>query len=414
MGLATLPVELLDAVLAPLTYNHTALSAVALSCAALNPSATRLLYRHLSLSAYGRNLSLVHLLAARPDLAKHVRTFSAHLDDAQPAILPTYSALQHALRLMTNLNSLALYVDASASWILSPPQAESGQKASGPPSPGPAFYPRLEHLTCNFPLDAHLSSFLAQAPSLISLTLSSVHSDDDAGSEPGHADADAPTPAHPKSPPRHAAIPPSHIPLLEAYTGPAYLLPTLVSRPLKAVHLFGDLTPSLLAVCAAGAPFVDEAVDHLSDLSLDADTDRIPSAGSLSAAGAEMQVMSAMTSVPPAQLLEALAVAFPNLICLRLMTTRALWDLPDMAFYTRIAATLSKMPRLSAFELAGMHWQSRPKQSSSPVEPEEKEWISPPVSPRIAAEPEEEEEEEDDELEDRDYDFDGAFLDWSY
>ncbi|EJF62939.1 hypothetical protein DICSQDRAFT_56914 [Dichomitus squalens LYAD-421 SS1] len=332
MGLATLPVELLDAVLAPLTYNHAALSAVALSCAALNPSATRLLYRHLSLSAYGRNLSLVHLLAARPDLAKHVRTFSAHLDDAQPAILPTYSALQHALRLMTNLNSLALYVDASASWILSPPQAESGQKASGPPSPGPAFYPRLEHLTCNFPLDAHLSSFLAQAPSLISLTLSSVHSDDDAGSEPGHADADAPTPAHPKSPPRHAAIPPSHIPLLEAYTGPAYLLPTLVSRPLKAVHLFGDLTPSLLA-----------------------------------------------------------------------------------AFYTRIAATLSKMPRLSAFELAGMHWQSRPKQSSSPVEPEEKEWISPPVSPRIAAEPEEEEEEEeDDELEDRDYDFDGAFLDWSY
>ena len=68
------------------------------------------------------------------------------------------------------------------------------------------------------------------------------------------------------------------------------------------------------------------------------------------------------------------------------------------------------MPRLSALELAGMHWQSRPKQSTSPVEPEEKEWISPPVSPRVAAEPED----EDEELEDRDYDFDGAFLDWSY
>ena len=330
MALAALPVELLDAVLTPLTYNHAALSAVALTCTTLNPSATRILYRHLALSAYGRNLSLIHLLAARPDLAKHVRTFSVHLDDAEPGVLPTYSALQHALRLMTNLTTLALYVDVSASWILSPPEGESGQNTSGPPSPGPAFYPRLEHLTCNFPLDAHLSSFLGQAPSLISLTLSSVHSDDDAESEPEHGDADAPTPVRAHSTPQHSAIPSSHIPLLEAYTGPAYLLPTLVSRPLKAVHLFGDLTLDLLPVRAAGTPSVDEAVAHLSELNLNADTDRTPSADSLSPAGAEMQIMSAMTSTPPAQLLEALAVAFPNLVCLRLMTTRALWDLPDL------------------------------------------------------------------------------------
>ncbi len=70
------------------------------------------------------------------------------------------------------------------------------------------------------------------------------------------------------------------------------------------------------------------------------------------------------------------------------------------------------MARLAGFELAGMHWQSRPKQSSSPVKPEEKEWITPPVSPAVVGV--EHDEDEDDDLEDRDYDFDGAFLDWSY
>lgn len=80
-------------------------------------------------------------------------------------------------------------------------------------------------------------------------------------------------------------------------------------------------------------------------------------------------------------------------------------------FYQRIANTLSSMSRLAAFELAGMHWQSRPKQSSSSVKPEEKEWITPPVSPAVI---DVEHEQDEDDLEDRDYDFDGAFLDWSY
>ncbi|KAI1792873.1 hypothetical protein LXA43DRAFT_1060242 [Ganoderma leucocontextum] len=411
-ALAALPVELLDAVLAPLARHHAALAAAALSCAALNPSATRLLYRHLSLSAYARNLHLIHLLVARPDLAILVRTLAVHLDDAQPPVLPTYSGLHHALPLMTNLQSLALYVDASTSWILTPPQGENGQKSSEFPNPGPAFYPRLEHLTCNFPLDPHLASFLGQVPSLISLTLSSVPSDDDAEPEFDHGDPDAPAAARAKSAVQHVCIPPSHIPLLEAYTGPAYLLPTLVSRPLKVVHLFGDLTLDLIPTDAARVPSVDEAVARLQELNFGAAPDRIPSANSLPAAGVEMQVMSAMTSAPPAQLLETLAPAFPNLVCLRLMTTRALWDLPDLAFYSRIASSLSSMSHLAAFELAGMHWQSRPKPSSSSLKPEEKEWITPPVSPAVVDM--QDDDDEDDELEDRDYDFDGAFLDWSY
>ena len=310
MALAALPVELLDAVLAPLNATPTALAAAARTCSALNPGATRLLYRHLSLSAYARNLSLIHLLAARPNLAALVRTFSIHLDDAEPAVLPTYTTLQRALHLMTNLSSLALYVDASTSWILSPPKGESGQKSGVATIPGPPFHPRLEHLTCNFPLDAHLASFLAQVPSLISLTLSSFVSDTDPESDSGHA----------PSPHKHVHIPSSHLPLLEAYTGPAHLLPTLVSRPLKTVLLSGDLSLDLLL--PAGAPSQDAMMSCLRGKGRAADLP--PSADS------QLQVLSAMTSAPPADLLESLAIAFPNLVCLRLMTTRALWDMPDL------------------------------------------------------------------------------------
>ncbi|KAI0676906.1 hypothetical protein C8Q78DRAFT_962960 [Trametes maxima] len=390
MALTDLPQELLDAVLAPLAPNHAPLAAAALSCVALNHSATRLLYRHLSLSAYARNLSVVRLLATRPDLARLVRTFSVHLDDAEPAVLPTYSDLQHALALMTNLTSLALYVDASASWILSPPQGQKSEKGDILP-PDPAFYPRLEHLTCNFPLDAHLAAFLGQVPSLISLQLSSLLSESDADVQ---------------SEPQPVPVPPSHIPLLEAYTGPAAVLPTLASRPLRAVHLSGDLTLDLLPPPSAPSP--EEAPSRTQQH--DPGTDPAARADDDADAGALLQVMSAMTSAAPAQLLETLALAYPNLVCLRLMTTRALWDLPDLAFYSRIAETLSTLPNLTAFELSGIHWQSRPKSLRSEPSASEKEWISPPVSPRAAALPPPDEEP----LGAPEYDFDGAFLDWSY
>ncbi|KAI9067610.1 hypothetical protein FKP32DRAFT_1609336 [Trametes sanguinea] len=450
MALAALPVELLDAVLSPLSHNLSALAAAALSCSALNPSATRLLYRHLSLSAYAHNVGVVGLLAARPDLAALVRTFSVHLDDADPAVFPTYSDLQRALALMTNLTSLALYVDASASWILSPPLPQRSQRKDkhreGAKArerekgdilePVPAFYPRLEHLTCNFPLDAHLAAFLGQVPALISLQLSSLLSDQMVGTTGGEAE--------PELAPAVVQVSPSHIPLLEAYTGPAYVLPSLASRPLRAVHLSGDLTLDLLpsasapfpepassALRAAGATASSDADRHHASASR-ADTDNSDLLGADTDTGALLQVMSAMTSAAPAQLLESLALAYPNLVCLRLMTTRALWDLPDLAFYSRIADTLSTLPHLSAFELSGIHWQSRrkspsPAPSSSSASSSASssslisevaagsqsaatEWISPPVSPRVAELPPDDE----GDLEDRDYDFDGAFLDWSY
>ncbi|OJT09363.1 hypothetical protein TRAPUB_14145 [Trametes pubescens] len=393
MELAALPVELLDAILAPLAPNSSSLAAAALSCAALNPSATRLLYRHLALSEYAHNTSVIRLLATRRDLAGLVRTFSVHLGDADPAVRPMYSDLQRALARMTNLTSLALYVDASASWILSPPQAQKSEKSNNLHPEAPS-YPRLEHLTCNFPLDAHLAAFLGQVPSLISLQLSSFLSDSDVHSEP--------EPAH---------VHPSHIPLLEAYTGPARVLPALASRPLRAVHLSGDLTLDLLATTSA--PSAEEAMPHLRESGAIPDLDQNSRASTSTAdadmdTGALLQVLSAMTSAAPAELLEALALAYPNLVCVRLMTTRALWDLPDLAFYSRIADTLSTLPHLTTFELSGMHWQSRRK--AEPAAVVETEWISPPVSPRAPELPPP----DIDDDEPLDYDFDGAFLDWSY
>ena len=85
---------------------------------------------------------------------------------------------------------------------------------------------------------------------------------------------------------------------------------------------------------------------------------------------------------------------------------------PAQSFYGRIATALASLPLLGAFELEGMHWEVRPK-SAAPGSrsPDgmcpEKEWVSPPVSPRSA-------EDDADALHDNDYDFDNAFVDWAY
>ena len=58
-----------------------------------------------------------------------------------------------------------------------------------------------------------------------------------------------------------------------------------------------------------------------------------------------------------------------------------------------------------------MHWEFRPK-SASPSSLDgicpEKEWLSPPVSPRSA------DDVNDQTLHDNDFDFDNAFMEWGY
>ncbi|OBZ76529.1 hypothetical protein A0H81_03535 [Grifola frondosa] len=363
-GLGTGNKELLDAILDPLAPHLPTLASVARTCAAINPSATRLLYRHLSVSAYARNLSVVNTLAIRPDLARFVRTFSITLDDTDPVFRAFYVDLQRALASMMHLTDLTLLIDASASWVLS-----NGGQLQG------TLYPFLEQFVCAFPLDASVLGFIARTPGLRSLQLPVLPSIVD-------------------------SLLPTHIPRLVSYTGPASLLPILASRPLTTLHLLDDLSldnippPVVSTRTSETISFSGHTVHPDGEM----DTQ------------AHVQVLSAVTSAPPAQVLEALALAYPGLVCLRLMTTAAFWEAPDMTFYTRIASTLSTLPSLAVFELSGMHWASRPKSPSSSFSPSvEKEWLSPPITPRAVelAEP--------DELDgNRDYDFDGAFLDWSY
>ncbi|GBE79252.1 hypothetical protein SCP_0204490 [Sparassis crispa] len=326
--LAVLPAELLDAICEPLSGHSSSLAALARTCAALAPSATRVLYCSISVNAYARTLPAVLTLAARPSLAALVRCFSIILDDSTelPLFPAYYVQLRTALAYMHNLSHLDVLVPALASWVLAPPGSQ--------PSP---IYTHLEYFACAFPLDSCTSAFLARTPALRALQLSASPS---------------PTPV---------LLPSTYIPLLSSYTGPASLLPLLSSRPLTALHLAGDLA--------------SEDVFSQAEASL-AEDEHGP-------AGARVQVLSAITSGAPAEFLAALARAYPALVCLRVMTTCAFWDTPDMTCYTRIASILASLPNLAAFELSGMHWEARPKASSPGPE---KEWISPPVTPRTAHE----------------------------
>ncbi|KAI0921511.1 hypothetical protein AcW2_006460 [Taiwanofungus camphoratus] len=372
MSITTLPVELLDAICEPLATDPSTLSSLALTSTAVNPSVTRLLYRTLSVSTHARNLPVVGTLAARPALARLVHTFSITLDEAETALHPLYKQLQTALRRMPQLASLELLVDTHASWML--PGVDCDLE-----------YRCLEHFACSFPLDAHLSAFLGRLPSLRSLQLSAP------------------------APPNTSLLPSSYIPLLESYTGPGSLLPLLSPRPLTTLHLSGDLTavdiPGTSGALPVGEPPPDfyETANWLA--SPDGETKDNKDAV------AQVQVLSAITSAPPAQLLEALARAYPKLVCLRLMTTCAFWEAPDMTLYARISAALASLPALASFELSGMHWEARPK--SSPFVGVhgciEKEWVSPPVTPRVA-----EFRVELEDRNDRDFELGEAFMEWSY
>ncbi|PCH41396.1 hypothetical protein WOLCODRAFT_131888 [Wolfiporia cocos MD-104 SS10] len=377
MSLSSLPAELIDAICEPLVGEAATLASLARSCIAVHPSATRMLYRVLSVSAFARNLPVVCTLAARPDLAQHVREFSITLDESGTVLRAFYAQLQNALRLMPQLASLELLVDSGASWVL-PTFSDS------------AVLPRLEHLSCSFPLDTHVSDFLARAPALHSLHMLE--------------------PALPST----QTLPATHVPLLKSYTGPASLLPMLSSRPLTTIHLCGDLRIEDIPH-SVGAPEVGEPEAGSESKFYPNLVPRNPGYDGDKPARANVQVLSAMTSAPPAPVLEALALAYPELVCLRLMTTYAFWETPDITLYTRIASTLASLRDLAVFELSGMHWEARPKAAdplSSKASSTEKEWVSPPVTPRAVdflAEPEANADPQNLEL-----GFGEAFLDWSY
>ncbi|TFY65123.1 hypothetical protein EVJ58_g2189 [Rhodofomes roseus] len=279
MSLTSLPVELLAAVCEPLAACPSALARLALTCTFVRHSATRALYRSISVSHYARNLPLVHTLATRPDLAGLVHDFSITIDDTHPVFRAFYSQMRIAIGQMPQLSSLALLVDAGASWTL-------------PIHDQPLS--RLEHFSCSFPLDAHVSAFLRQTPSLRSLQIA-------------------------ESPRLETQVlPGTHVPLLDSYTGPAALLPYLASRPLSTIHLTGDLRIEDVPQ-PAGAPDVGEL--NPESISFPFTVPKHPACQGNVNARKTLRVFSAITSAPPAELLEALALAYPDMAYLRLMTT---------------------------------------------------------------------------------------------
>ena len=392
MSLVQLPTELLDVIFEPLPKNT--LAALSTTSSFIGPCAIRQLYRHLSLSSYANNLHAVSTLASNPDLSSLVRSFFISLDDSDVVSQDYYATLAKALQNMSDLTSLQLHIDTHASWVLQ----------NTTPNASPIIYSRLQDFATSFEFDTHLAAFLVRTPALLSLQLPSSCSPSDT-----------------------ASLPTTAIPCLASYTGPTSLLGQIIpSRPITSLHLSGDLA--------------------LQDIELLARASRAPTSSVRDAAvgsvcqPVKVEVLSAITSVAPVQALEALAQACPHLVCLRVMTTCAFWEAPDLVsssififfvfsshvhlflsfslpraavtnlqtFYTRIANTLSTLRSLSAFELSGMHWESRPKSSPSSEDgsSSEKEWVSPPVTPRVA--------EVGIETQEQDLEFDETFLEWAY
>ncbi|EKM59709.1 uncharacterized protein PHACADRAFT_250381 [Phanerochaete carnosa HHB-10118-sp] len=360
MSLVSLPAELLEAIFEPLSTST--LVSLARTSADLYASASRLLYSRVSVSTYAHNLSAVRTLATRPHLLPLVRSFSISLVEGQDEVDETYFAmLYQAIRGMENLTDLEIHIDASLSWVLF-------DKAR---SPDLTHYPNLANFSCSFPLDVNVARFLEGTPSLHSLQVAAS--------------------------PDFVILAKTAIPFLSTYTGPACLLPQLLgSRPLTTLFLSGDLAPEDVESLAwtpnvpkvPGSPEPEHGTTRAAEMS-------------------RIETLSAITSAPPVAVIAALTKACPNLTSLRVITTCAFWETPDTTFYGQIANALASLRSLGAFELGGMQWEFRPKSVAPADMCHEKEWLSPPVSPRSA-------DTDGAAAYDSDYDFENAFMEWGY
>ena len=195
MSFPSLPLELLQAI-ARLLPQH-ALPAFARTSSALAQLAQRVLYRHLTPTH--RTLVLIPLLARKQHIARHVRSFHLALDPAAPIFAPFYTLLVDALHNMSDLHSLHLHLDPSASWVL----------RSAAPT-------HLVHFTATFPLDDNVARFLHLTPALRELELDSTI----------------------RSPASLPSLPETSIPRLEQFIGSSCAASLVVpGRPVSSIHL---------------------------------------------------------------------------------------------------------------------------------------------------------------------------------
>ncbi|KAG6911638.1 hypothetical protein DXG01_007888 [Tephrocybe rancida] len=199
-----LPVELLDAICQ--RGQAVDLAVLSRTCSSIYPVAQRRLYRHLSISSTSHNLQAIITLTQKPELAQHVRTFSLRVDSST-IFKPFLQLVGAALSRMSELISLDLFVDPSASWML---------------SDASCTYPRLSRFSSSFPFDSHLAKFLTKTEALLELEVDSTLPNN------------LPVPA----------LPTRSIPHLSQFVGSPHVARAIVpGRPVESIHLpSGDLT----------------------------------------------------------------------------------------------------------------------------------------------------------------------------
>lgn len=270
MSLPTLPVELVDNILQ--SVSSTDLVALTRTCSSLSPVAQRLLYRDITVSPWSHNVSVIAILAKRPDLAHFVRSFSLNTTALSPLFPAFYHLLAQALSSMTEVTSMHLLVDSSTSWIL----GEASQKAT---------FHRLQQFTCSFPLDSHVATFLDRTSALLELEVDSMSYDPSAAA---------------------SALSPSAMPHLSQFIGSVRAAKAIVpGRPVEGIHLNeGDL--------------VEEDVARLAEST------------------ANVSVLGATATEPPVPLLESIAQHLPHLAYLRIMTTYHFTHAPEVVSFNLV------------------------------------------------------------------------------
>ncbi|KAI6034040.1 hypothetical protein PISMIDRAFT_311236 [Pisolithus microcarpus 441] len=297
LSLQNLPIELVHFIAQDLDIH--ALATFAQTCSSFCLVAQSFLYRRISVSAWSRNLCVVPLLARRPDIARHVRSFYIAVDSS-PTVFPAYyGLLAKAILNMSELTSLNLLVDSGVSWVLK----EACTHTS---------YPFLTHFTCSFPFDENVIYFLGKTPSLLELEVDSI-------------------PSTFALNPLGASLPPTTIPRLEQFIGSPRTARALApGRPIKSLHLNGSaLTEEDIVLLARST--------------------------------SPILVLGAVINSAPVPFLEHLYRYLPHLAYLRIMTTQTMHHPPAPEFYEQVANVLASFPELSAFELSGMHWGSQQK-----------------------------------------------------
>ncbi|KAF9534405.1 hypothetical protein CPB83DRAFT_756487 [Crepidotus variabilis] len=200
-----LPTELIDNICVYLSPNDLASSARVSST--FRHVAQRVLYRHVALDSFSRNLSCVLTLAHSPQLARNVRSFAIRLNQFSGHLNAFYRSLAVALSNMSELSSLEVFTDQAASWVMRNDQ----------------IYPRLRRLACSFHLDPNVVHFLNKTHNVVELEVESI--------PPSSQKADI----HLRS---------EALPRLAQFTGSSHAAQIIVpGRPIEHIHLnSGDLT----------------------------------------------------------------------------------------------------------------------------------------------------------------------------